>query len=200
MTQKHKIVMDCGEPCFNPPVPIEILQEVSHQGRCDDDVADFIRAYDVTCDDAGGLARWLADFGAWSDKELLDHRANIERACWIMAGDCIDHLHDMGAGRCGIDRGYLPPTETVRLDIAALSADVNPGAEQSFQADGDKWGYVRLRVCGVDLWVCGPVLARIAKIAPIVDALYIPPADGTPPSVRLTSGTTTWTLYHQETK
>ncbi len=44
--------MDCDTPYFNPPVPIEILQGISHQGRCDDDVADFNEMPEPTwCED-----------------------------------------------------------------------------------------------------------------------------------------------------
>ena len=61
---------------------------------------------------------------------------------------------------------------------------------------------VTVTVEGATIQVNAAVLSRIAKLAPIGDALYIPPSPDTNdrPAVKLTSGTTTWTLYHQETK
>lgn len=99
----YKITMDCGEPMFEPSIPLSDLRAVSHQGQCDQDVAAFINAHSVTCEDKDGLRQWLWQYGTWTETDLQDHEANLLRAVWLMAGDCIDH--DFKPSN-GCDRGY----------------------------------------------------------------------------------------------
>lgn len=59
---------------------------------------------------------------------------------------------------------------------------------------------VTVTVEGATIQVNAAVLSRIAKIAPTVEAETNHYDDAQPAMLRLTSGTTTWTLYHQEIK
>jgi hypothetical protein len=63
-------------------------------GRCDDDVAELrtVPAIRRQLDrlDQETLKSELREFGAWSDDELSDHDANLDRILWIAAGDIIE--------------------------------------------------------------------------------------------------------------
>lgn len=99
----YTIIMYCGEPMFDPPVPLSALERVSHQGQCDADVQAFIDAYSVTCGDRDGLRAWLWGFGGWTATDLSDHDANVQRAVWLMAGDCVDDCDGSMAECRGVD-------------------------------------------------------------------------------------------------
>jgi hypothetical protein len=67
---------------------------MSHQGRCDDDVA-YARtlpkfAQQLAKIDPSDLARELKEYGAWDSEELSDHDVNLSRILWIAAGDIVD--------------------------------------------------------------------------------------------------------------
>ena len=66
-------------------------ENMSHSGRCDDDVAHgrtipAIRRQLAKLD-SDTLARELREYGAWNDEELADHDANLSRILWIAASD-----------------------------------------------------------------------------------------------------------------
>lgn len=67
-------------------VPPEIAN-CSHPGNCDQDVADFIACHGVKVIGDGGLAQYLREYGAWSDKQLEDESKNLERLVWIISAD-----------------------------------------------------------------------------------------------------------------
>jgi hypothetical protein len=66
----------------------------SHQGRCDDDVAELRKVPAIRRQldrlDQETLKSELREFGAWSDDELSDHDANLDRNLWIAAGDIVE--------------------------------------------------------------------------------------------------------------
>jgi hypothetical protein len=66
----------------------------SHQGRCDDDVAELRKVPAIRRQldrlDQETLKSELREFGAWSDDELSDHDANLDRILWIAAGDIVE--------------------------------------------------------------------------------------------------------------
>jgi hypothetical protein len=63
-------------------------------GRCDDDVAELRKVPAIRRQldrlDQETLKSELREFGAWSDDELSDHDANLDRILWIAAGDIIE--------------------------------------------------------------------------------------------------------------
>jgi hypothetical protein len=66
----------------------------SHQGQCDDDVAELMRQPSI----ARQLAklspelvrRELREYGAWNDEELVDHDLNLSRLLWLACGDIVE--------------------------------------------------------------------------------------------------------------
>lgn len=73
------------------------LQEArgaSHQGRCDDDVADLVRQPKIRrqLDKIGPdkIRAELREYGAWDADELADDSANRARIVWIAAGNIAD--------------------------------------------------------------------------------------------------------------
>jgi hypothetical protein len=70
----------------------------SHQGRCDDDIADLRRVPYIAAQldkfDADLLASELREWGAWDCGELADHDANLDRILWLACGDIVDNFRD----------------------------------------------------------------------------------------------------------
>jgi hypothetical protein len=67
----------------------------SHQGRCDDDVAELSRVPYIAkqlkaIDDPKLLAAELSEYGAWDNAELADHDQNLQRILWIACGNITD--------------------------------------------------------------------------------------------------------------
>lgn len=64
---------------------------VSHQGACDEDVAQLVRVPEIAAQldriDAVELARELREYGAWDAAELADHDANLRRIVWLAGSD-----------------------------------------------------------------------------------------------------------------
>lgn len=69
----------------------------SHQGRCDKDI-DALRL-DPAIDaelariPAADIANELREYGAWDDKELTNHDANLSRILWLACGNIVDKLN-----------------------------------------------------------------------------------------------------------
>lgn len=63
----------------------------SHQGSCDDDIAELVKvpyiSEQLAAIDPDLLRRELAEYGAWDDTELSDHDENLKRILWIACGD-----------------------------------------------------------------------------------------------------------------
>lgn len=70
---------------------LEDARSGSHQGRCDEDIADLRRvpyiAATLDAIDPEILRRELKEYGAWDADELADHDANLNRILWIACGD-----------------------------------------------------------------------------------------------------------------
>lgn len=66
----------------------------SHRGRCDDDIAELRKVPGVRRQldkiDPNVLARELLEYGAWSECELSDHSANLDRILWLVCGDIVE--------------------------------------------------------------------------------------------------------------
>ena len=65
----------------------------SHAGSCDAEIADLRsiptirRQLDAIAPEK--LREELAEYGAWDERELADHQANLSRWLWISCGDII---------------------------------------------------------------------------------------------------------------
>lgn len=70
----------------------------SHQGPCDDDIADLRRVPYIRdqLDKFGPalLAEELKEWGAWDENELADHDQNLSRILWLACGGIVDELHE----------------------------------------------------------------------------------------------------------
>ena len=97
------------------------------------------------------------------------------------------------------------------LNIKELTQHVTTADRKRFQRSSRRPRVapqvVTVTVEGATVQVNAAVLSRIAKIAPAVEAEIIgavpetnPYDDAQPAMLRLIDSTTTWTLYHQETK
>lgn len=87
---------------FNYIDGIEIAEDIarncSHSGPCDDDVERARQLPEVQAELAKikpeQLRKELAEYGAWTDQELADHSANLDRILWIAAGQIMDELYE----------------------------------------------------------------------------------------------------------
>lgn len=66
----------------------------SHQGHCDFEISELRKVPYIKKQldeiDSRELVAELKGYGAWEDKELLDHRANLERVLWLACGEIND--------------------------------------------------------------------------------------------------------------
>lgn len=66
----------------------------SHQGQCYQDIEELrqvpaIRRQLAKLDPAE-VVKELNGYGAWSDNDLSDHSANLNRLLWLACGDIVD--------------------------------------------------------------------------------------------------------------
>lgn len=68
----------------------------SHQGKCDDDIADLRKVPSISRQldkiDPTLLIEELREYGGWEDDELADHDTNLARILWIACGDIVEEL------------------------------------------------------------------------------------------------------------
>lgn len=78
---------------FIVEMPLEAVQDCSHQGACDDDVAYWAPKIkiDATPDD---IRAELKEYGAWDGEELADDKANKECIVWIAAGNIKEEMRE----------------------------------------------------------------------------------------------------------
>lgn len=73
---------------FELRLPGKAVDDCSHSGPCDDDVAHWesrvVRPENCTPE---ALREELDEYGAWSAEELADDAANWERIVWIACGN-----------------------------------------------------------------------------------------------------------------
>ena len=73
---------------------MEQAKQCSHLGACDDDVLRLSELPEIRRQiskiDPSQLVKELTEYGAWDEKELQDHKQNIQRILWIAAGDIVD--------------------------------------------------------------------------------------------------------------
>lgn len=66
-------------------------RKASHPGPCDADVRELSQVPAIRRQlqklDPQVLRQELKEYGAWSDDDLTDHDANLQRILWIAAGD-----------------------------------------------------------------------------------------------------------------
>lgn len=68
-------------------LPQDLIDGVPMSGRADDSVSDLRDAYDIQCDPTE-LRIFLKSYGAWSEQDLADHEANLDRLVWLACLDC----------------------------------------------------------------------------------------------------------------
>ena len=89
-----------GSGIISVTMPSEAVDDCSHQGACDDDVAFWIDSGDVTFSEQfktdegtykhrdatpAAIAAELSEYGAWDEEELSDHEQNLHRLLWSAA-------------------------------------------------------------------------------------------------------------------
>lgn len=70
---------------FELEIPESAVQDCSHQGPCDEDVAYW--APKVSFPDPELIRAELKEYGAWDENQLLDEEENRSRLLWIAAGN-----------------------------------------------------------------------------------------------------------------
>lgn len=68
------------------------VNDCSHQGACDNDVAYWSKKINLDHVNNDDLKAELKECGAWSNEELEDRQANIERIIWIGANNIKEEL------------------------------------------------------------------------------------------------------------
>lgn len=70
----------------------------SHQGPCDDDIAELLQADNIRRQlnkiPPADIAKELKQFGAWDETELQDHEQNRARLLWIACGNIRDEINE----------------------------------------------------------------------------------------------------------
>lgn len=95
MARKHWFSSSSGrvELCMTA----DQARGASHQGRCDDDVAELANvpsiAKQLSQIDPILLAAELKEYGAWEAHELADHSQNLQRILWLASGDIREELN-----------------------------------------------------------------------------------------------------------
>jgi hypothetical protein len=86
--------------CLGSHIELELTAEDarqgSHQGACDNDIADLRTvsyiAEQLAALDPDKVRAELDEYGAWNETELADHDANLSRALWIAACNIREEL------------------------------------------------------------------------------------------------------------
>jgi len=98
----------CGSGLVELEMTLDQAQSVSHQGRCDADVADLRTVPKIKRQlaklDPIQVAHTLRGYGAWDETELADHDANLNRLVWIAGCD----LAEEAATKRRKQRTYSP--------------------------------------------------------------------------------------------
>ncbi len=70
----------------------------SHQGACDDDVAELLKTPAIRRQlakiEPAAIAAELKEYGAWDTDELADHEQNKARLVWIAASNIDETQHN----------------------------------------------------------------------------------------------------------
>ena len=73
-------------------------QKGHHSGACDDDIEELLAvpaiARQIKKLDNATMAGELKEYGAWSEEELQDHKANESRILWLACGDLTEEMED----------------------------------------------------------------------------------------------------------
>jgi hypothetical protein len=79
-------------------ISIEDAEQCSHMGDCAMDVNALMREPYIRKQldgvDVEKLKKELKDYGAWSDQELDDHKANLQRILWLACGNIVEENLD----------------------------------------------------------------------------------------------------------
>lgn len=70
---------------FHIDLPEACVADCSHSDQCHDDVVFWSKKINLDHIDNQTLGRELKDYGCWSNEELEDRQANLERILWIAA-------------------------------------------------------------------------------------------------------------------
>jgi len=66
----------------------------AHQGRCDRDIMELRQVPVIRRQlnklESSVVVDCLKDYGAWDEKELSDHEANLDRLLWVACGDIVE--------------------------------------------------------------------------------------------------------------
>jgi hypothetical protein len=75
-------------------LPSDCVDDCSHSGRCDDDVAHWVSQPEIKSQldeiNPEQLVKELDEHGAWSEEELSNHDDNLLRILWIAATNIAD--------------------------------------------------------------------------------------------------------------
>lgn len=79
-------------------LPLDVISNCSHSGRCDDDIDNCMLLPEVKAElggiDPEQLRKELSEYGAWDEKELSNHNDNLKRILWIAAGNIQDGMYE----------------------------------------------------------------------------------------------------------
>ena len=88
---------------FSIQMTMRQAESASHQGSCDDDVAQLLEDRRIVRQldkiSAEKIRDELREYGAWDADELADDDANRERIVWIAAGDIVENSRAAKSGR-----------------------------------------------------------------------------------------------------
>ena len=81
---------------FDLEMTIEQAESCSHQGNCDEDVAELIEQPEIIAQiekiGPDAIRGELEEWGAWNDDELENDQENVLRILWIAAGNITDEV------------------------------------------------------------------------------------------------------------
>lgn len=83
---------------FEIVMTLEQAESASHAGQCDADVRALSKAPEIAAQvaaiDPAVLRAELGEYGAWTEDDLADHEANVQRVIWLAAGDIVDEARE----------------------------------------------------------------------------------------------------------
>ena len=76
---------------FELEIPEDSVDDCSHPGPCDDDVASWVDEVDWDQVAPTEIRAELGEYGAWDDDELSNDAANRRRILWLAAGNISEY-------------------------------------------------------------------------------------------------------------
>lgn len=135
---------------FEIELPDECVNDCSHQGQCDDDVAYWVPR--ITFPDAELIREELKEQGAWDTEELADDEQNKNRILWIAAGNVKDELAEAFRNQ---EFFFMDASKFENADSDTWMAEMMEERCDKEMSENEKRGEAE-KLAGWYYWTCCP--------------------------------------------